>query len=123
VRTSPAGGATFRLWAPGAQQIYICGDFNAWAQDASSVLSKGAADYWAGVQESTWFEYAVGFPRPGAWIEAFNSDVYDNWVNPWAVGNGGGIGADGGPLHGLPASARITIPANGVVVFTRDRGD
>lgn len=77
----------------------------------------------ASLQESTWFEYAVGFPRPGAWIEAFNSDVYDNWVNPWAVGNGGGIGADGGPLHGFPASARITIPANGVVVFTRDHGD
>jgi 1,4-alpha-glucan branching enzyme len=49
----------------------------------------------------------------------FNSDVYDNWVNPIVAGNAGGIFASGPPLHGFPASASITIPANGFVVFAR----
>jgi hypothetical protein len=30
----------------------------------------------------------LGFPLAGDWTEVFNSDVYDNWVNPAAVGNG-----------------------------------
>jgi 1,4-alpha-glucan branching enzyme len=47
----------------------------------------------------------------------FNSDVYDNWVNPIVAGNGGGTVASDSPMHGLPASASIVIPANGFVVF------
>jgi 1,4-alpha-glucan branching enzyme len=73
----------------------------------------------ATLAESTWYNYAIGFPFPGAWSEIFNSDVYDNWVNPIVAGNGGGISASGPPLHGLPASASIVIPANGFVVFAR----
>jgi len=69
--------------------------------------------------EATWWNYALGLPCAGRWQEIFNSDVYDNWVNPWAAGNGGSIEADGGPLHGFVASASIVIPANGVVVFAR----
>ncbi len=69
--------------------------------------------------EATWWGYALGFPFPGRWKEVFNSDVYDNWVNPWVAGNGGSIQADSGPLHGFDASASIVIPANGVVVFAR----
>lgn len=61
--------------------------------------------------------YAVGFPFSGPWTEVFNSDVYDNWVNPVVAGNAGGVSASGPPLHGLPASASIVIPANGLVVF------
>ncbi len=59
----------------------------------------------------------------GTWLEVFNSDVYDNWVNPMVAGNGGSIQASGGPLHGFNASSSIVIPANGVVVFARDSGD
>jgi 1,4-alpha-glucan branching enzyme len=73
----------------------------------------------ASFAESTWWGYALGFPFPGRWTERFNSDIYDNWVNPWVAGNGGGIEAAGGPLHGFDASASIVIPANGVVVFAR----
>jgi 1,4-alpha-glucan branching enzyme len=69
--------------------------------------------------EATWWNYALGFPFPGRWKEVFNSDVYDNWVNPWVAGNGDGVEAEGGPLHGFAASALIVIPANGVVVFAR----
>lgn len=69
--------------------------------------------------ESTWWSYNLGFPAPGFWREVFNSDVYDNWVNPRVAGNGTGVQASGGPMHGFAASASIVIPANGVVVFAR----
>jgi 1,4-alpha-glucan branching enzyme len=77
----------------------------------------------ASLNESTFWNYALGFPGPGHWLEVFNSDVYDNWVNPIVAGNGGGIEASGGPLHGLNNSSSIVIPANGFVVFARDGGD
>jgi 1,4-alpha-glucan branching enzyme len=74
----------------------------------------------ATLAEATWYNYAIGFPFPGSWREIFNSDIYDNWVNPVVAGNGGGISASGGPLHGFQASANIVIPANGMVVFARN---
>jgi 1,4-alpha-glucan branching enzyme len=49
----------------------------------------------------------------------FNSDVYDNWVNPIVAGNAGGIWAAGPPLYGFETSANLVIPANGLVVFAR----
>ena len=73
----------------------------------------------ATLSESTWYNYEIGFPGVGRWLEVFNSDVYDNWVNPMVAGNGGAVYADGPPLHGLPSSASLTIPANGMVVFAR----
>ncbi|MGA2437103.1 MAG: alpha amylase C-terminal domain-containing protein [Acidobacteriaceae bacterium] len=79
----------------------------------------------ATLSETTWGRYQIGFPSAGRWIEVFNSDAYDSCnangvlVNPQVAGNDGGINADGPPLHGLPASASIVIPANGVVVFAR----
>jgi 1,4-alpha-glucan branching enzyme len=73
----------------------------------------------ATLAEATWFSYEIGFPFAGHWVEVFNSDVYDNFVNPVVAGNGGGVSASGGPLHGFPASASVVIPANGVVVFAR----
>jgi 1,4-alpha-glucan branching enzyme len=71
------------------------------------------------MSESTWWNYNLGFPAPVFWREIFNSDVYDNWVNPQVAGNGAGVHADGGPLHGFAASAFVFIPANGVVVFAK----
>lgn len=77
----------------------------------------------ASLNESTDWSYALGFPGPGRWLEVFNSDVYDHWVNPMVAGNGSGVTADGPPMHGLPCSASVVIPANGFVVFARDPGD
>ena len=71
------------------------------------------------LNENTLHNYAIGFPAAGRWCEVFNSDVYDNWVNPIVAGNGGGVDADGPSLHGLAASASLTIPANGLLVFAR----
>lgn len=73
----------------------------------------------ASLRNETHWGYAIGFPQPGHWREAFNSDVFDNWVNPWVAGNGSGVEANGPPMHGLPASARIVIPGNSVLVFAR----
>ncbi|MDQ0355199.1 1,4-alpha-glucan branching enzyme [Rhodoplanes tepidamans] len=71
----------------------------------------------ASFAETTHSGYRLGFPRGGLWREVFNSDVYDNWVNPIVAGNGSGVVAGGPPMHGLPASAEIVIPANGLVCF------
>lgn len=71
------------------------------------------------LNERTWYDYEIGFPGAGRWLEVFNSDVYDNWVNPIVAGNGGGVDASGPPMHGLPSSAALTIPANGLLVFAR----
>jgi 1,4-alpha-glucan branching enzyme len=71
------------------------------------------------LSETTWYDYAIGFPAAGRWNEVFNSDVYDNWVNPIVAGNGSGVDTDGLPLHGLANSALITIPANGLVIFAK----
>ena len=63
------------------------------------------------------YGYRIGFPTGGGWREVFNSDVYDNWVNPQLVGNAGRVFADNIPMHGLSHSAALTLPANGLLVF------
>jgi 1,4-alpha-glucan branching enzyme len=73
----------------------------------------------ASLSETTQYGYWLGFPQRVAWSEVFNSDVYDNWVNPIVAGNGGRVFAEGGAMHGMPTSAEITIPANAVLVFAR----
>ena len=98
-----------------------------WVSDADRVL---AFHRWldgtgedvivvATLADTTWWGYRIGFPSGGHWKEVFNSDVYDNWVNPIVAGNGGGINVSGPPIHGFPTSAPVVIPANGVVVFAR----
>jgi 1,4-alpha-glucan branching enzyme len=67
--------------------------------------------------------YQLGFPLPGTWFEVLNSDYYDNLPNAAVRGNGGAVQADGPPRHGFDASASLTIPANSILVFARDRGD
>lgn len=73
----------------------------------------------ASLSEHSYHDYRLGFPAAGHWREVFNSDVYDHWVNPMVTGNGGAIHASNDGMHGLPASASLTIPANGLLVFAR----
>jgi len=75
------------------------------------------------LNESTLWSYELGFPKAGTWLEVFNSDVYENWVNPWAAGNQGSVVANGEGRHTLPSSARIMIPANSILIFATDHGD
>jgi len=65
------------------------------------------------------YGYRIGFPWGGTWKEAFNSDVYENWVNPNVCGNGGQVTVDEQPYDGLGYSAALTLPANSVLVFAR----
>ncbi|MGE3178018.1 MAG: alpha amylase C-terminal domain-containing protein [Vicinamibacterales bacterium] len=71
------------------------------------------------LNERTLDGYAVDLPWPGHWAEAFNSDYYDNYPNPWVRGNGGGVDANEPGRFGYPFAARVTIPANGALVFVR----
>ena len=73
----------------------------------------------ASLNEFTFYNYVIGFPGAGRWREIFNSDVYDNWVNPIVAGNGGQVFANGPAAQGLPFSASVVIPANGLLVFAR----
>jgi len=63
------------------------------------------------------YNYRIGFPIGGHWKEAFNSDVYENWVNPNVTGNGGSVYADNLPMHGLAYSVSLTLPANSISIF------
>ncbi len=65
------------------------------------------------------FGYRIGFPGGGRWSEVFNSDVYEQWVNPYVAGNGGQVWADPQPLHGFAHSAELVLPANSLLVFAR----
>lgn len=65
------------------------------------------------------FGYRIGFPGGGEWREIFNSDVYENWVNPNVAGNGGRVFAEPLALHDFSNSAALVLPANGLLVFAR----
>jgi len=90
----------FQRWVPGA------------GHDVVVVVS---------LSESTIYDgaYRLGFPLAGAWREVFNSDVYDGFVNPLRQGNYGQVMAEPTHLHGMPASAGLTIPANSILVFEK----
>jgi 1,4-alpha-glucan branching enzyme len=65
------------------------------------------------------YGYRIGFPVDAQWREVFNSDVYENWVNPDVAGNGGEIVAVPWPLDGFAYSAPLVLPANSILVFAR----
>lgn len=71
----------------------------------------------ASLRDHTFYDYRLGFPHTGRWTEAFNSDVYEAMPNPNVAGNAGHITASPHGMHGFAASASLTIPANGVLIF------
>jgi len=73
----------------------------------------------ASLNDMTLHNYQIGFPLQGFWKEVFNSDVYDNWVNPNVTGNSGGIETINTGRDNLWYSAYITIPANSILVFVK----
>jgi len=90
----------FQRWVPGE------------GRDVVVVVSLNENTFYGG-------SYWLGFPHAGGWREIFNSDVYDHFVNPNVQGNGGGVVAFPEHLHGMPASAGLTIPANSILIFAR----
>jgi 1,4-alpha-glucan branching enzyme len=75
------------------------------------------------LNEETMRGFRVPMPCAGNWLETFNSDAYDNWINPTIAGNEGMVSATQEPLGEMSCSATITIPANSILVFCRDYGD
>ena len=75
----------------------------------------------ASLNEQPLDDYAIDLPWPGTWYEIFNSDVYDGFPNPAAVGNAGQVVAGGDGRFGYPWSCRMRIPANGAIVLARER--
>ncbi len=60
--------------------------------------------------------YGVGLPRAGPWRELLNGDAVVYGGEGW--GNLGRVEASGGPLHGRPASARLTLPPLAALFLT-----
>lgn len=69
------------------------------------------------LSEVSLFGYELGLPRAGRWREVFNSDFFEGAAEHGVTGNSGEVLANERPLHGFSASARLTIPANGVLVL------
>ncbi|MDB5985565.1 MAG: glycogen branching protein [Nevskia sp.] len=61
------------------------------------------------------YQYRVGVPHAGRWVETLNSDagIYGG-AN---LGNGGALVAQAIPSHGLPASLELTLPPLAVLVL------
>jgi 1,4-alpha-glucan branching enzyme len=59
--------------------------------------------------------YRIGSPRDGYWREVLNSDAAAYGGS--GMGNGGGIVAEGVPMHGRRYSLKITLPPLSVVFF------
>jgi 1,4-alpha-glucan branching enzyme len=58
-----SGGATFRVWAPRANAVYLCGDFNSWPQSGGVPLAQIGGGHWAvfvpGLQEGDQYLFYV----------------------------------------------------------------
>src|SRR5262245_41557582 len=65
------GGCTFRIWAPRAKAVHVCGSFNNWAVDEASRLAPGPtaghfAGYFAGVGDGAEYKFWIdGESGPG----------------------------------------------------------
>ena len=103
------GGSSDPYHAPAGNRVVA---FHRWVEGEGDDVVVVAS-----LNETTYRDYVLGFPKPGRWTEAFNSAVYENWFNPPYDVNGGSIEADGPAWESMPFSARIVIPANSLVVF------
>jgi 1,4-alpha-glucan branching enzyme len=70
----------------------------------------------ASLNDYTFAEYELPWPAGGWWREIFNSEAYDDYT---PAGNYGGITAWWAARDGMPATARLVLPANSLLVFAR----
>ncbi|MBA3825720.1 MAG: 1,4-alpha-glucan branching protein, partial [Ktedonobacterales bacterium] len=76
------GGTTFRLWAPNASSVFVIGDFNAWAAEATPLTAE-ANGFWAAdvasVTHGAAYRYRIvtgetSFERRDPYSRALNAD-------------------------------------------------
>ena len=88
--TLRASGATFRVWAPNADNVAVAGSFNSWSRQANPLVDEGNG-YWSadidGVQPGDGYKYAIGYQstvlnpwRPDPYGQAMASSVGDTLV-------------------------------------------
>lgn len=70
------------------------------------------------LNENTLHDYEIGFPHGGTWHLLLSGDSYEI-DGQRAVITNDTVDASGPGRHTMPASARVTVPANGVLVFGR----
>ena len=70
----------------------------------------------ASLNDQTFDSYELAWPSGGSWREIFNSEAYDDYE---PRGNLGATQAWWAPRDGMPATARLVIPANSLLVFAR----
>lgn len=88
--------------------------YHRWMEGSRDIVVVGT------LSETSLYNYRIGFPHPGGWREVFNSDFFETGPGHQTTGNGGGVDASNVPMHGFAASAEITIPANGILVFAKE---
>src|SRR5579864_7729252 len=91
-------GATFRVWAPNALEVYTTGDFNNWQQDDNSLLVVNAMGHWTGfmpgvIRGQLYLYYVVGNgssgPKRDPYARALTDTDYpwkciiENAAFPW----------------------------------------
>lgn len=58
----------FSLDAPGAQGVYLCGDFNTWSPTSLRMIRQGASDHWAKRLTLAPGRYQYKFVVDGEWV-------------------------------------------------------
>ena len=81
------GGATARVWAPRARDVFICGDFNGWVRDESSRLVRRDDGRWtgfvAGAADGQKYKfYVVGTGSQGFKRDPYARDLTNDWPDP-----------------------------------------
>ena len=84
------GGATARVWAPRARQVFLCGDFNGHVRDDSSLLVRNQDGRWTGfipdVAEGHLYKfYVVGEGSEGFKRDPYARDLTNEWPNPSCI--------------------------------------
>ena len=71
-----AGGATFRVWAPNARAVHICGEFNGFQPDDANLLTRDAHGHWRGFVPRVRDRHRYRFWVVGAGGTGFKRDPY-----------------------------------------------
>ncbi|TMF00337.1 MAG: 1,4-alpha-glucan branching enzyme, partial [Chloroflexi bacterium] len=77
-------GATFAVWAPNADSVYVMGDFNGWNRTANQLQPRESSGIWEGfipgVKHGTLYKYLVHSRVTGAGVE--KADPYATFAEP-----------------------------------------
>ncbi|MCK6499932.1 MAG: alpha amylase C-terminal domain-containing protein [Nitrospira sp.] len=83
------GGATFRVWAPGAQWVHLVSDLSGWNPTIENALTRDPQGYWAGfwpgfVEGSAYKFYVVGLGSSGYNRDPYARELTDDPPFPYA---------------------------------------